>query len=88
MKKIIIRTFSLQDVLDNDKILYNVNNLYEKQPDDYWTRRVYTGDWISLFHKEWHTLVFDKQELEWMKQAKNVSQIRFGFPRIFTEELA
>ena len=85
-----VKTFSLQDVKENDKILYNVNNIYTdgKQPEDYWSRRYYTGDWIDFFLKDkYHTIVISGSDLEWMKKAKNISQIRPGFPRIFMDEL-
>ncbi len=86
--KIDIKTFLLEDVKENDKVLYNVNNIYDKQPSDYWTRRRYTADWIDKFHEnKYHTIVIEEHELEWMKKAKNVSQIRHKFPRNFDDEL-
>jgi hypothetical protein len=87
MALVSISRYSLGDVLRGDRILYNVNNLYEQQPSDYWTNRFYTEDWIGLFHDDYHTMILPESELTWMKKAKRVSQIRFKFPSVFRDEL-
>ena len=58
---VIVKTFSLQHINENDE-LFNVNNLYDKQPDDYWvvSKLAQTDKWIDQFHggelKKYHTI--------------------------------
>ena len=85
--KIEIKTFSLEHVLENDRILFNVNNLYEKQPADYWDR-FYTEDWAHLFHNnKYHTITLTEKDLEWMKEANKVNMLTNRFSEIYNDDL-
>lgn len=89
MKAVRINKFTTKFVGENDQKLFNVNNLYETQPADYWSRTITTDQWIDAFHDNYFTLTFDADDLEWMKRAKKVSQYKmnFRFSPIFNEEL-
>lgn len=82
-----IKSFDLDYVLANDQILFNVNNLYENQPEDYIKvlDSCKTSNWIDLFHDEYHSLTLNN--LNWMKEAFKIGSITNKFSKIYDEEL-
>lgn len=94
MKKVIIKRFELKDVLNNDKKLFNTNNHYldnnNPQPPDYKTvlNQVQTFRWIDLFHKDnYKTIILDKNDLYWMRQAYKICHSTGKFSNLFDDEL-
>ena len=90
MKQIIIKRYNLDDVLSNNKKLYNVNNLWvNDRPADYEEKikNKNTGNWINLFHDNIKTVTITKSDLNWMNQAFDIGGITGIFPKSYSDEL-
>lgn len=90
---LIVKTFCLTDVLANDKIKYNVNNLWKEsgKPDDYYDvlYRGNTGGWIDKFVPGVQRVQLDlrSSDFAWMKEALRICVHTGKFSHIFDEEL-
>jgi hypothetical protein len=87
-----ISFYELDHVLENDRILFNVNNLYEEnhRPEDYFERseQTCTRNWIELFHHDNYAYVdLDEKDLNWMAQAARIGCTTNKFSSIFSDEL-
>jgi hypothetical protein len=90
-----IKVLSQDYVYSNDKVLFNVNNLYsdrgDPQPDDYKEKGklTSTNKWIDIFHKDnYQTLTLDKADINWMKQCLfKIGIIKRAFSHIYDDEL-
>lgn len=90
MKTIIIKRYELNHVLINNRILYNVNNIWSNdRPDDYEQQRYNrnTCMWIGAFHDNIKTLTIKKNDLIWMKSAFDIGCITGKFPNSYQDEL-
>ena len=94
LKEIVIRRYSVDDVLTNDGKLFNTNNHYNDEgldpPDDY-TSKINQGNtcnWIELFHKDnYQMLTLDAVDLCWMKKASQIGAHTGKFSHLFDDEL-
>jgi hypothetical protein len=87
-----ISSYELKHVLENDRILFNVNNLYEenRRPGDYFDRseQTCTRNWIELFHHDNYAYFdLDEKDLSWMVQAAKIGSTTLKFSSIFRDEL-
>lgn len=92
-KKVIIKRFSLVDVKENDKVLFNTSNHYKmdkrRPPDDYEekSKQTNTSNWIERFHKDnYKTLQIEDRDLKCIKQAFNTFQLTERWPSIFDDD--
>jgi len=88
MKNIIIEKIDLDDVLTNNKIKYNVCNLWpnDVKPQDYELilRKTRTCNWYNLFHEgPIYVLPIEK----WMFEALEIGAITGKFPNMYEDEL-
>jgi hypothetical protein len=88
MKDIIIEKIDLDDVLINNKIKYNVCNLWlnDIRPQDYdlIVRKTRTYNWYNLFHKgPIYSLSIEK----WMFEALKIGAITGKFSNVYEDEL-
>ncbi|ARF10185.1 cell division cycle 123 protein [Hokovirus HKV1] len=88
MKNIIIEKIDLNDVLINDKIKYNVNNIWlnDIKPQDYdlMLNSSRTCNWYNLFHKgPFYSLPIEK----WMFEALKIGAITGKFSNMYDDEL-
>jgi len=84
-----IKKISLAEVLENDKILYNVNNI-KPIPEDYHEKinKGNTKNWIDLFHKNnYRTIILDKKDLKWMYKAFIIGSQTGRFSHMFEDSL-
>jgi hypothetical protein len=84
-----IQTIDLDDVMINNKIKYNVNNLYDKQPDDYREKidMTYTKNWVDKFHVNYSTITLDEYDLKWMHKAFLIGRVTAKFPQMYNDDL-
>lgn len=87
-KNIIIKRYKLDDILANQKILYNVNNIWENnvRPLDYedMLNKTKTGEWIHFFHDNIKTFEF---KAGWLMEAIEIGCLTKRFPEMFEDEL-
>jgi hypothetical protein len=91
-KTIRIKTFEKNHVLDHDRVLFNVNNIYDRfQPLDYKEvlSKGNTQFWVDHFHKadSYHTIVINGQDLKWMREAQKIGYHTKKCSDIYVEEL-
>lgn len=77
---ITIKRLPLKDVTENNKILYNVNNLWVsdgQRPDDYDNilSKTHTKNWVHLISNDIKYIEFDKDDCDWMIAALNAYAI-------------
>lgn len=91
-----IRPISIDDVMANDQILYNVNNLWNHddikyKPNDYTEKLKLcnTKNWIYLFHDRStiHEIDLSIKDVKWLKEAFRIGQITAEFPKTYIDEL-
>lgn len=92
-QNIIIKSFSLTDVKENDKILFNTNNHYKmdkrSMPEDYGVKcsQTNTSNWIDRFHKDnYKILEIEEKDLVWIKKAFNTYQLTERWPSLFDDD--
>ena len=90
-KEIIIKRMQLDHVLSHDKVLFNTNNHWENEqmPDDYKIvlSRSQTCNWVDKFHSDYHLIVLDATDLNWMKKAAKIGMITGKSSKLFEDEL-
>ena len=93
MKKIIIKRYELNYVIENDKILFNTNNHYNSEgisrPDDYETviELGNTKNWIDKFHgNNYCKITLDNSDLKWMKEAYKIGANTGKLSNMFIDE--
>lgn len=90
---VIINHYDHVDVVMNNKILYNVNNLWVKKdlprPDNYdeEVHKTHICHWISVFHSQYHVLTLGALSLKWMKEASEIGLQTKKFPHAYDKEL-
>jgi hypothetical protein len=86
-----IARLSLKDVENNEGTMYNVDNLYHEEPEDYWdvTNSFSTDKWIHLFHErdKYHVIKLIEDDLVWMKEAQLHTVLTGKFPQQFRDHL-
>ena len=95
LPEIEVKVISQDHVYSNDKVLYNVNNLYNErgdlQPEDYKEKGklTNTNKWIDIFHKDnYKTMVIESRELRWMKDCLfKIGIIKREFSHLYDDEL-
>ncbi|MCA9750262.1 MAG: hypothetical protein KC414_14225, partial [Romboutsia sp.] len=96
LPQIKIKEISIEDVLANDKILYNVNNLWKdnnvaNKPEDYSDKlkSCNTKNWLYKFHDKAsiHEIFISNKDIKWMKEASRIGQLTGDFPKMYAEEL-
>jgi hypothetical protein len=88
---ILIKPISIDDVLANDRKLYNTNNHWNDdiRPIDYDVvlAKTNTNKWIDQF-KDYKKIIIDtKQDLYWMKKAYEIGSKTKRFPHMYDDEL-
>lgn len=86
-----IQTFALRSVLDGDRTLFNVNNIWSdgKCPDDY-VDKLKEGNcsnWIDKFHSNVPKIKISRSDCLWMRAAFKIGRISGSFPKMYTDEL-
>ena len=93
LKRVVMRGIGIDDVLSNDRILYNVNNLWENgvMPDDYKEKLEVcnTKNWIYLFHNRGNICEIEIGEkyVGWMKEAFKIGVLTGEFPKMYMDEM-
>lgn len=94
MKEIKITKVPIDDVIIQDKKMYNTNNFWvtekKDRPLDYVEkqRRTHTSEWIDKFHSDdYKKITLDNTDLKWMKEAFKIGQITGEFPKMYSEYL-
>jgi len=93
MKSVLIKKYNQNDVITNNKILFNVNNawIYEnrEKPHDYEEiiKQTHTCNWINKFHTLYHKITLDEFDLRWMKEAFKIGSITNKFSHLFDDDL-
>jgi hypothetical protein len=89
IRQLKITTVELDNVLANNKILFNTNNHWiDGRPANYDAvlDKTHTGNWIDKFHDEYKKIILDSEDLAWMKEALKIGTITRRFPKQFDEE--
>ncbi|MHB1909690.1 MAG: hypothetical protein ACYCQJ_12615 [Nitrososphaerales archaeon] len=80
-----------QQVLDNDKTLFNSGNHWEDnvKPQDYdqVLSLVQTHYWVDKFHSQYQKISIPKSQLSWLKAASRIGCQTGKFPSSYQEEL-
>lgn len=86
-----ISKYNLDDVKKNDRVKFNVNNMWinGEKPIDYdqICELCKTYNWINLFHKDIFKLSISGFELQWIKEAFDIGCFTKKFPKMYKEEL-
>jgi len=90
MAKVEIKRYFLDHVFGENKVLFNVNNLYDERPEDY-SEVVNSGNtrfWIDQFHKgNYQTLKLDGFDVNWMAKAAKIGVFKRKFSHLYDDEL-
>ncbi len=90
--KYIIKTETLDDIINYDTEKYNSNNhwINNVKPDDYYLKlsQSYTNMWIDIFKPEYKKIVINNpKHLEWIKRASKLCAQTGKFSNLFIEDL-
>jgi hypothetical protein len=83
-----IKHIDSDDVIKYDKERFNSNN-HGQQPSDYANvlRATYTHSWIDKFHSQYKVINLYSNDLQWLKEANEISSKTGKFTEIYREEL-
>lgn len=88
-----IKTFSVVEVLEGDKVEFNTNNHYydtkSPPPEDYQKilAKGNTKNWIDRFHKNYHIIDIEEKDIRVMTQIADHGMITGKISKIFSDEI-
>ena len=88
---ITIKSISIDDVLEYDRVRYNTNNhrINNIRPENYYDyiKNTHTDKWIEQF-KEYTKIIIDtKHDINWMNKAFHIGSQTKRFPHLYDDEL-